>query len=227
MGRSKKRHAAFLAANPTCCFCGGTQPATTEDHFPPRAMFRDRTWPEGYVFPACESCNGATAKDELLVAMLGRVLPDSDEPKHRVQLENLMKSVNNNFPGLLESMRMSANEKKKWLKENGIAIPAGTASADIGIFSAADPRIDLAMQRFATKLFLALLYFQSKQILTKAGGIVFKWVSNERSLDEVFPKEVLEPLLVGFPSLKRAQTSLDDQFSTDLPSQIRRKLGRF
>lgn len=212
MGRGKERHKEFLSRHPICCFCGGMRAATTEDHFPSRSMFRDRRWPEGYVFPACASCNAATAKDELIIAMLGRMFPDPQDPDHKQQIVNLMQSVNNNFPGLLASMQMSANEKKKWLKERGVAIPAGMTTADVGLMSAADPRIEGAAKKFATKLFLALLYYHTGKILKSTGGVIFRWATNEQNLEEVFPQEILQPLLQGFPVLKRANTSLEDQF---------------
>ena len=31
----------FFAKHPYCCFCGGTKPATTLDHVPPKACFPD------------------------------------------------------------------------------------------------------------------------------------------------------------------------------------------
>ena len=212
MGASQKRRAAFFAKHPTCCFCGGETPATTEDHFPSRSMFRDRAWPEGYVFPACEKCNEASAKKELLIAMLGRVFPDPEEPRHNEQIVELMRSVHSNFPGLLETMRLSATDKRKWLREQDIEMPAGMTTADIGIVSAKDPRIENAAEVFATKLFLALFYFQTGSIVPPEGGVAFRWATNERDIDDVFPKEILAPMLKGFPELKRANTSLQDQF---------------
>src|SRR5438067_561649 len=131
MGSATRRRALFFAAHPNCCFCGGSTPAIEEDHFPSRAMFRDRVWPEGYVFPACANCNRATAQDELLVAMLGRSYPDLKDQKHQQEVVELYKGVHNNFPGLLEAMHLSANDKKKWLKEQEMEIPVGMTTADI------------------------------------------------------------------------------------------------
>jgi len=56
MGQARRRRAAldrFLAEDPVCCFCGGSRAAETGDHVPGRAIFLERKWPEGYLFPAC------------------------------------------------------------------------------------------------------------------------------------------------------------------------------
>jgi hypothetical protein len=48
IGDSKRRKNKFLAEHPWCCFCGGSEKATTEDHQPARSLFDGRRWPEGY-----------------------------------------------------------------------------------------------------------------------------------------------------------------------------------
>src|SRR4051794_40646259 len=103
MGAAKGKRAIreqFLKDHPLCCFCGGATTATTEDHVPSRALFRDRQWPEGYVFPACQKCNGVSSKHELIIAMLGRTYPDVEDETHKEQVVKLMRSVHFYFPGL-------------------------------------------------------------------------------------------------------------------------------
>lgn len=213
MGAGSKRRTAFFVKHPTCCFCGGVKKAETEDHFPSRAIFKDRIWPEGYVFPACKECNDATAKHELIIAMLSQLYPDSAERTHQLQVMALMKSVDNNFPGLLQSMgRMTANRKRRWLRERGLSLSPGTTTADLGVMSIEDSRIQQAARLFATKLFLALYYYQTGIILRQAGGVVFRWETNAKDLDQAFPRDVLAPLLQGMPELRRANTNLKDQF---------------
>jgi hypothetical protein len=201
-----------LSEHPHCCFCGGEANAETIDHVPSRTLFRDRKWPEGYIFPACKKCNEITRKSELLVAMLARIFPDAAQNQHKEQVAQLMGAVNNNFPGLLESMRVPASKKKRLIRERGIDIPEGQTSGDVGLFSIDDPRINAAVQQFSTKLFMALHYYQSKEILGVRGGIAFKWFTNTQNLDELLPRDVLAPLLKGFPELKREKTTLNDQF---------------
>jgi hypothetical protein len=44
MGDSKRRKNRFFAEHPRCCFCGGDNEATTEDHQPARGLFDGRRW---------------------------------------------------------------------------------------------------------------------------------------------------------------------------------------
>jgi hypothetical protein len=66
---SRVRKNAFFSAHPVCIFCGGGEKATTIEHCPPRAMFQFRDWPEGFEFPACESCNHGTADHDLIISL--------------------------------------------------------------------------------------------------------------------------------------------------------------
>ena len=50
MGDKQRRLAMLAAAGAKCISCGGQAAATTEEHYPPRALFRDRAWPEGFTF---------------------------------------------------------------------------------------------------------------------------------------------------------------------------------
>lgn len=209
MGSSKRHHDSFLAAHPICCFCGGKSRATTMDHFPPRTLFRERKWPEGFVFPACKACNDASRKAELLVAMIARSFPDAEDPRHKTELHNLMASVHRNFPGLLEGMRISRAREKREFRERGV--PA-TFSSEIGMFSIQDARFDDAVSAFATKLLLALMYRHTGTVLPPSGGMPFRWFTNSQNLDEMLPRDILAPLLKEFSELKRENTSLDDQF---------------
>src|SRR5438309_3008238 len=128
MGTGKRFHDLFLEKHPICCFCGGAARAETIDHVPPRTLFRDRRWPEGFIFPACNRCNDVTRKDELLVAMLGRMFPDAEKVEHKKEITSLMEGVNNNFPGLLASMHVPRARERRLIKESQIAEEVGVAS---------------------------------------------------------------------------------------------------
>jgi hypothetical protein len=208
MGTSKTFHDAFLAENPLCCFCGGQAKATTIDHVPPRALFRGRKWPEGYIFPACHDCNNATRRDELLVGMLARIFPDAEAPEHKAELHKHMAAVNAKFPGLLASMRIPRAQERRLLRER--TAPSGKPPS--GLLSITDPRFEQAIHQFGTKLMLALFYRHTQVIIPRSGGIPFRWFSNAQNLDEMLPRDTLAPLLGGFADLKRESTSLKDQF---------------
>ena len=129
MGMSKLRRAQFFSAHPWCCFCGGSAPATTEDHIPGRAIFDSRNWPEGYSFPACGACNGLTRFDEVIITMLSRIRSRGDftTDQQDVEMRRAMDGVRNNFPDAYKAMRVSANDVRRFLKNTGREQPAGTS----------------------------------------------------------------------------------------------------
>jgi len=55
--QNKRRRQRLLAEHPACYLCDGLNPSTTVDHVPPKACFPRGYAPEGFEFPACESCN--------------------------------------------------------------------------------------------------------------------------------------------------------------------------
>lgn len=222
MGSSKRKREAFLALHPMCCFCGGSEVATTEDHIPSRAMFRDRVWPEGYSFPACVRCQGATSKEEMLTSLISRMSPGpkGDHPKELAYFEVLLQSAENNFPGILASFnRVSANEKRKVAKRTHIELPQGSPASELPIIALKDPRVEAAVVNFARKLLLALYYRHTGRIIPQEGGGRFRWWTNANDLNVLTSPE-LRSLLQHFPKLRRARTDLADQFSYQFASPV-------
>ncbi|MBO4221922.1 hypothetical protein [Bradyrhizobium neotropicale] len=213
MGDKKRRKQAFLAAHPICCFCGGNTPATTEDHVPARGIFDGRQWPEGYSFPACEPCNGLTRHDEKIVAMLARLLffDDNETELQSFERRRAMDAVRQAFPEAYRAMRLKPNEVRAFLKRTGRTRDGYETLGDIPIISIGQPIFMTALRSFAAKLFCALHYKHTGRIVPTSGVIVTRFLSNAQVFDGMFPKEVLS--LVGNPpDLRRARTSLNDQF---------------
>lgn len=114
----RQRRQKFFAEHPVCCFCGGAARAVEEDHFPSRALFRERVWPEGYAFPACARCNRATSADELIVAMLSRTRGGKEDATARTEVTRYMAAVREEFPGLLEAMRPRTHREFRTAKKS-------------------------------------------------------------------------------------------------------------
>src|SRR5271157_3478724 len=70
----KGKKARFLMKHPYCCFCGGTELATTLDHVPPKACFPEGFWPEEFEFPACKACNNGTSKYDQIFGFYSMLL---------------------------------------------------------------------------------------------------------------------------------------------------------
>lgn len=211
MGTSKRRRDRFLREHPFCCFCGGNTPTQTEDHWPPRSIFKNRSWPEGYVFPACEDCNAATRLDESLLAMVSRIRPDeeSDDPEG---WEKLLGGIRQSHPGVLESMKMSPNQIRGMLRKRGIKLPLGYTTKDVPVVSLKHPAFHPAARRFAFKLFASLYYKHSGKCLPSSGGVQFIWRTNVQSTKDMESPEVAGNL-VAAPRLVRRAITLNGQFS--------------
>ena len=119
MGSRADRHKQSFAAHPWCCFRGGNVRATEEDHLPSRILFDDRRWPEGYVFPACEACNGASRHDEQVVAMLSRIYPDPKTPKEHAAVTERIRAVAHNFPEIMLEMKPTSNQVRAAARRYG------------------------------------------------------------------------------------------------------------
>lgn len=209
--KKNQRRANFFAEHPTCCFCGGDTPAVEEDHFPSRALFRDRQWPEGYVFPACKSCNEASRFDEQVIAFLVRIFPNIDSENGWEETNKLIKALVRNHKLLVDELWMSPTEMRKTLRSLDIKKPAHIATSDIPLVSAKGALLNVAVQAFGRKLFLALYYMHTGEILPPLGGVSVRWYTNIQLAKNDITEDVRK-LASRFPKLSRCSTSLHDQF---------------
>ena len=212
MGNASRRSALFMAKHPMCCYCGGNTPTATEDHWPSRAIFDERQWPEGYVFPACVQCNAATADDETLFAMLCRINQDSITSKAKERTQKLIMAVKERYPEIYRSLRASSTDIKRYLRESDQELPTGKTTKDLPLLSLKHPEVHAVVLRCAAKLYLSLHYMHTGQPLPTSAGILFRWFTNATPIDNIPVLEIL-PEITGFPELKRQQTSLHNQFN--------------
>lgn len=205
MGKQTKlRKEAFLRQHPLCCFCGGKTPATTEDHMPPRALFDGRHWPEGYVFPACQSCNDITRLEEQFIAVLARAYPDPQTESQQQEVQKLFQGVANNTPALLVEMQPSAEQLERTSTIAG-------REEDMGALNVSGPLVNACVRRFALKLVCALHYIHSGKIIPDTGGVFARWYTNANKMDGTLPTEIFQ-ITQERPVIKRQRTNLGQQF---------------
>jgi hypothetical protein len=216
MGQSKRSTTQFLLANPWCIFCGGTTPATSREHCPPRSLFEDRAWPEGFEFPACDACNGGSSDDDLLVAFLAHTGPDPTIAKRRSPpWLGLMQRVKQQKPGLLDRLRLDATEARRAARAIGIKPAPGQTYRDLPLFKV-PAELNDAVMRFAGKLTRATFFMATDQVFPLGGGIMFHWFTNGSQTDEDGVPVALAAfaqLIAKEPALRRGGKDLSEQFS--------------
>lgn len=212
MGDSKRRKSKFFAEHPYCCFCGGSETATTEDHQPARSLFDSRRWPEGYVFPACERCNAVSRRDEAILAFVTRLnYTEAEMSQEQIgEWRRALAGMRHNFPQLTELL--TANQKRAFLKERGIDRPANVALADLPMIALDRDTIANAFRICALKLFCALHYKHRRIIVPRTGSVFARWLMNIDVQQGAIPDELVA-LLRGHPTLHRANVNLRSQFA--------------
>lgn len=218
MGMRKTRREAFLAAHPFCIFCGGKVKTETVEHCPPRAMFQDRAWPEGFEFPACESCNHGSADDDLLVTLLARTDPFTEAGNLDGRMPEIIRSVNQKFPDLIGKMMPTAIEARTMNRRLGIAPATGQTNQEAGPVRVTD-EMHRAVRVFAGKLTKAIFYMHTGQVFPTEGRIGLKWFTNADLMTNngrypVF--DILQGLDGLAPALVRSKSLLNDQFEYKL-----------
>ena len=207
-------------ALPACIFCGGTRPATTKEHAPPKAMFRDKQAPEGYTFDACADCNNGTTDDDLMIAFLAHMEPGADEAK-LAKGSGLMKAVNRQHPGVLAEMfDVSAVEARSTARRMKLQTAPGQTYQQLYQergFVKIPGAVHAAVQTIASKVTKGVYFRQTGAIFPLDGDLLFHWFTNaDREEQGLIP--VLQALAsiasTSTPKVRNRQ-NLNDQFDYD------------
>lgn len=207
----KTRDIAFSKSQ-FCIFCGGSVPATTVDHYPPRSVFHDKWWPEGYVFPACETCNSGSREADNWVGFLSRMdptltWPDGDIEKNIKRLVSLDRSN----PGLIKELFGSSSlVKKSMARRLKMEREPGQTYADLPLVKVPAAAHDW-MDIFAHKLTKALHFEHTRCIPPSTAGLHYWWFTNANQLEGTIPKVINGDF--GFPQVRRANVDLSGQFN--------------
>ena len=196
-----------------CIFCGGTVAANTVEHCPPRGMFRDRVWPEGFEFPACTACNGGTANEDLMIAFLARLSGGDQETLSKGA--GLMRDVHRRFPGLLASMfrRTTPIQARTDARRFGLRPKPGQTYQELGIVDIPEAMHE-SVAVLAGKLTKGIFYQKAGTAFPSEGGILFRWFTNAQRLEHgrIFVLDALKGIAAMGVPLVRAGKDLKDQF---------------
>ena len=160
MPQKLSRKARFLKEHPSCCFCGGTSPATTLDHVPPKACFPVGFWPEEFEFPSCNPCNNGTSKHDTIFGLYSMLLDFNDAnrtPADRERLKKLNEETAKRYPDALPdpTTQEPIFHVGHIITPTPVAISVGTK-----------PAVRDAMKVIGQKLAHALYYREMKSIVT-------------------------------------------------------------
>ncbi|RST54060.1 hypothetical protein [Variovorax sp. DXTD-1] len=212
MGQANGRRAKFFAEHPMCIFCGGAAPAETEEHCPPRSLFKDRAWPEGFVFPACVACNAGSSDADLVAAFLAQLRHNSDVVSSRS--EGIMRQLHRQHPGLIGRMLIrSPIEARARARRLGIEPRPGETHLDLGLVKVT-AEMEHAVSVLASKLTKAVFYVHTGRIFPAVGSINLHWFTNAELLDPAHRQSVAATagLATLRPPVTRGGKDLRDQF---------------
>lgn len=189
MGEAKRKmgkSAEFLIDHPMCCLCGGSVPATTVEHAPPRVFFRDRALPTNtHRVPACSRCNNGSSQADQVAALFALTMA-IHKPAHDEYIMKLAKGVGNNAPKALEMI----------IQGHSLDVPL-QVDGKIDIYA----RVEVDHQLFvnwlnpwAAKQAYALHYLHQGTPIPAGAKVMVQWFTNANVIDEQSPDELLRQL---------------------------------
>jgi hypothetical protein len=214
MGTARIKKQAIFAKCPNCIFCGGTVPATTIEHCPPRSMFDDRVAPDGYEFASCSTCNNGTSDEDLLVAWMARLDYTDLSAEGDQRTNGLFKAVHKQFPKLVTKLLPNAVEAKRTNRMLGITPEPGKTHAETCVINVA-PEMTGAIQTFAKKLAKAVYYMQAQKVFPADGCLMLGWFTNVEFVRKsgFVPFLAMKDIAGTTPAIERNRRSLDNRFS--------------
>jgi hypothetical protein len=199
----------FAQQHPWCCFCGGANRTQTRDEVPPRSMFLNKEWPEGYQFPACKKCNEGSRLDDQLLALFARM---SFLDKHAASdnIAPFAAGVRNNSPSAFP-VTPDNSDLREIFGEHESRLPKGLPEGAVEIaLVPADSfqRLDSVFQ----KLFCALYYKHLGEIIPNQSNL-FRLATTNQILSDDRPYDWMGlPGATEYPNIFRGNRSLTDQF---------------
>ncbi len=211
---SKIRRKQFFLANPKCVFCGGHTIATTIEHCPPKSMFDNKEWPEGFEFPSCSKCNHGTSDHDLIVAWMARVDFTDQSSEIDQRTEGLLKLVNHQNPRMIKKMLPSVIEARRTNRLLGITPPQGKTHTETGVINITLEMTN-AIHIFSKKLAKGIYYMHSLKIFPNDGCLMLGWFTNVEFVKTsgFIPFDLIKDLSGTVPSILRNGKSLDSKFS--------------
>jgi hypothetical protein len=193
MGEAKLKRGGtkeFVEIYPWCCFCGGTRPATTREHMPPRALFDGPHRQNDLVMPSCKECNSQTSTADAVVSILSRWKTSETTEVENKDHKRLAKGLRRSHPEIVDewtgmNLRERLKAKRDYIKD-GISIGGDDRFIRIG------PHTIRQLNLFAHKAALGLYFDHFRKPLPNSGRFCAYWRTKDDALRGGIPTSLLE-----------------------------------
>ena len=213
-GVRQRRRQGFFKEHPFCCFCGGVARATTKDHVPNRALFPNGQVPDRYLFPACQPCNDSTNLAESRFTLSSQLHAALNQSHDWRKIEQRLYYATLKDPTFVAELLPTARQLRSAEKSGMVQRDAGQFLHELPIMNAGGPLIHNAVTVFGVKLFCALYYKETGDIVPKQGGIAVSWHTNFNRMQGDFPESVIHTILKysNAPTLRHGKLSITNVF---------------
>lgn len=212
MGERRRKLQKFLSQHKKCIFCGGQVDASTIEHCPPRALFQNRTAPDGFEFPSCIKCNNYSSDEDLIVAVIAR-MGSPDHGDNDGKLKGMMRALNKQRPNFYKTFLPSATKARANNRQLGIEPINGMTHQEMGVLNINDETRE-AIKVFAKKLAKGITYHETGLILKNEDCLALNWFTNANVIKDGGYKvfEILSNINGVTPRLSRNRLVLNNQF---------------
>lgn len=209
--RRSRHRGEILAGEPRCIYCEGA--AETNDHMPPKSMFRGSKRWSGLEFACCQNCNSGTRGAEAVAALLSRI-PVDDINFEEVEFRKYLGTAEQLNPGL--SAQLGKNRRPVILQRRGLWFLSNELRLE-------SPIADRAMTVFSAKMGMALFREHVGSALPLHGAVFCSWFANA-GLHPKLEDQLLRIMPAG-ATLTQGKMHAADQFAYRYVSDFQTLLG--
>jgi hypothetical protein len=207
MGEAKRRKLQTFAQLKTqkCVFCGGTKPAETIDHIPPKVFFINKIRPNSHEVPACERCNSASSGSDQIAALASLTMASvQSEAIPKPYFQKIFQGVRNNQPDAITYLAGLESHPLYQSKLLHMRPYAYEVRVDERIWTK-------YLNIWAAKQALALYYLATGQSITENGVVYVNWYTNHQLAGNRYPKDLID-LLGNYRTLSNGKFEVSEQF---------------
>ena len=207
VGEAKRRKQQTFAQlkSQNCVFCGGTTPAVTIDHIPPKVFFINKLRPKSHEVPACLRCNsGSSGSDQIAALTCLTMASAQSEVVPKPYFQKIFQGVRNNQPDAITYL--AGVESHPLYRSKLVYMPPYAYKVKV------DERIwTKYLNAWAAKQALALYFLATGSPLSERGIAYVNWYTNYQLFEDSYPKDLID-LLGQYKTLSNGKFEVSEQF---------------